>query len=385
VAYSLEMLVIGRVIVGCGIGMASNIVLIFVAEISPPEKRGALVTLNNLFITGGQLVSYLVDSAFSSVPEGWRYMLGLAAVPALIQLLGMIFIVPESPRWLISKQQKEEAVTILQKIRGRAQVDTEIQEIEQSIQLDYGVGWRSLLEPRVRSALVLGVGLQVIQQFLGINTAMYYSASIIKMSGVENDETAIWFSDLVAATNAIFTVIAIFLIDKIGRRCLLLSSMIPTILFLYSLGFSFQARRLDILTDSMAGLVALDSLVLYVAFFAVGLGPIPWAVNSEIYPLKIRSKANSIATMMNWIANLVISMSFLSYIDLVTEAGAFWTYGCIGVVSWFFLYFRLPETMGKTMEQMEKEINKDDTHHTEQFGKNRKYVSVPPGETRGEV
>jgi len=222
----------------------------------------------------------------------------------------------------------------------------------------------------VRPVILLGVSLQLIQQFLGINTAMYYSATIIKMSGVENNETAIWFSDLVAATNAIFTVIAIFLIDRMGRRSLLLSTMIPTILFLFTLGFSFQAKRWNLLTNSVAGLVALDSLVLYVAFFAVGLGPVPWAVNSEIYPLRVRSKANSIATMSNWIANLVISMSFLSYIDLVTETGAFWTYGCIGVLSWIFLYLRLPETMGKTMEQIDNEINK-----TTSFPSTRKVTS----------
>eukprot|EP01125_Pyxidicula_operculata_P022995 TRINITY_DN9745_c0_g1_i1.p1 TRINITY_DN9745_c0_g1~~TRINITY_DN9745_c0_g1_i1.p1 ORF type:complete len:487 (-),score=87.85 TRINITY_DN9745_c0_g1_i1:47-1507(-) len=361
---NIPMLIFGRFVVGAGIGVASNIVPVFVAEISPPDKRGSLVALNNLFITGGQLISYLVDSAFAEVPNGWRYMLGLAAVPALVQLIGMIFLIPESPRWLVGKGRIDEALSITQKIRGTTEVTKEMDEIEQSVRDDSQQDWRAIFDRNMLKTLGLGMSLQIIQQFLGINTAMYYSATIIKMSGVRDNQTAIWFSDLVAATNMIFTIYSIYLIDRIGRRALLLSTMIPTIVCLVLLGFAFYARDNFIMPFSVTGVFALDALVLYVAFFAIGLGPIPWAVNSEIYPLKVRAVGNSIATTMNWVANLIISMSFLSFVNVVTQAGAFWTYAGFGVLAWVYLYYQLPETMGKTMEQIQSELgNTKKTSH----------------------
>jgi len=239
---------------------------------------------------------------------------------------------------------------ILQIIRGEGvNVTDEIKEIEESMLQETG-GWRELFSPAIRPALLVGISLQAFQQFCGINTAMYYSPTILKFAGFKSNSSAIWFSDAVAFTNALFTVVAIWLIDRVGRRKLLLASMTGLIIGLAALGLSFYLH--DRFPD-YTGAMALGSLVFYVAFFAIGMGPIPWTVNSEIYPLSVRGLANGVATTVNWTSNLIVSVTFLTYIGLVTKAGAFWTYAGIGVAGWIFFYFLLPETKGKSIEEIQ--------------------------------
>jgi len=354
-ALNMPMLIVGRFIVGTGIGVAANIVPVYVAEIAPTSHRGSLVTIINLCITTGQFISYLVDSAFVNVPNGWRFMLGLAATPAIIQLIGMIFIVPESPRWMMSAGKTEEAIATLRKIRGEGvNIEAEIQEIQESISTESG-SWKDLFGKSIRPALAIGVALQVFQQLCGINTAMYYSPTILKMAGFKDNATAIWFSDSVALTNALCTLIAVWLIDRVGRRKLLLSSMVGMILGLVLLGFAFFLEgKIAIHT----GFMAVGSLVVYVAFFAIGMGPIPWTVNAEIYPQNVRGLANGVATTVNWSSNLLVSVTFLSYINLVGSAGAFWTYAGLGVVAWILFFFVLPETRGKSIEEIQADFRR---------------------------
>jgi SP family myo-inositol transporter-like MFS transporter 13 len=292
-SWSFVMLLVGRLIVGMGIGVASNIVPVYIAEISPAQSRGALVTVNVLCITFGQFISYLTNSAFSYLPQGWRWMLGIAAVPGAVQLIGLLCVVPESPRWLISKGRDECARNILIKFRPHlSSVDSEIEDIKASLRQESN-SYKELFAPGTRRALVLGVLLQAFQQFAGINTAMYYSATILQMAGYKDPQSAIWLSDAVAFTNALFTIISIVLIDRIGRRKLLFVSLGGTIIGLLCLGVAFFiASNYGI----QIGPFALGSLVVYVMFFAIGMGPVPWTVNSEIFPLKIRSLGNSIGT-----------------------------------------------------------------------------------------
>jgi MFS family permease len=202
----------------------------------------------------------------------------------------------------------------------------------------------------VRPALLVGISLQAFQQFVGINTVMYYSATILFMAGFEERTWAILLSDLVALSNAIFTIVSILLIDRVGRRPLLLSTLVGVVLGLALLGAAFFVKA------GNTGYLALGALIVYVAFFAVGMGPIPWAVNSEIYPLRIRAVANSVATTVNWISNLVVSMTFLTVSEGFTVAGTFWTYGVVAIIAWIFFFFKLPETKGKTMEQIQFEM-----------------------------
>lgn len=356
-------LIVGRFIVGFAIGVAANVVPLYIAEISPAKYRGSLVTINNLCITSGQFISYLVASGFSHVNEGWRYTLGLAAIPALIMFFGMVFIVPESPRWLYLMGQEDEAISILKRIRNTDDVEEEVQEIKES-RVSSGMSqFKSILYDRViRRALLIGCSLQFFQQFCGINTVMYYSASIIKMAGINDNSKAVWFSTAVAGANAVFTVVSLFLIDRVGRRKLLLSTMIGMIAGLLFLGLAFFFSYRD---PKSTGIFAIVSLVLYVAFFATGMGPIPWAVNSEIYPSNFRGIGCGIATTVNWSANLVVSFTFLSYVNAVTPSGAFWTYAGIGIVAWVVIYFILPETKGKSIEQIQQSFsNKSTPTHT---------------------
>jgi len=349
---TLAELLIFRFIVGLGIGVAANVVPVYVAETSPSNIRGSLVTVINLCITSGQFISYLVNSAFVTVNGGWKYMLGLAAVPAILQFIGIIFILPESPRFFLAKNRIEEAKNILKKIRGKENVDLEINEILTGIKEESGGTLKELFQSKaMQRPLFLGVCLQIFQQFCGINTAMYYSATILKMAGFTSDKQAVWFSTLVAFTNAFFTVVALYFIDRVGRRKLLLTTMVGVIFGLAFLGLSFL-DSIKVHFGIYAGYLALASLIFYVAFFAIGLGPIPWAVNAEIYPTHVRGLANGIATTANWSSNLLISITFLSYIKLVSASGAFFTYTAVAVVGFVLFLKILPETKGKTPEEI---------------------------------
>jgi SP family myo-inositol transporter-like MFS transporter 13 len=194
-------------------------------------------------------------------------------------------------------------------------------------------------------------GAQMFQQLCGINTAMYYSPKILQMSGFHENREAILFADAVAFANALFTALAIWLVERVGRRKLLLGTLPGVVLSLIGLGLSF--RETDDGTAS-GPLVALTCLVFYVIFFAPGLGVIPWCVNAEIYPLSVRATAACIATAVNWISNFIVSVTFLSYVELVGADGAFLTYAAIGVVAWCFFYFMLPETQGLTIEEIQQ-------------------------------
>nr|XP_028602301.1 proton myo-inositol cotransporter isoform X2 [Podarcis muralis] len=245
-AQDKETLLAGRVVVGLGIGIASMTVPVYIAEVAPPHLRGRLVTINTLFITGGQFFASVIDGAFSYLPkDGWRYMLGLSAVPAVIQFFGFLFL-PESPRWLIQKGQTQKARRILSLMRGNQTIDEEydsiknnIEEEEKEVGAAGPVICRMLTYPPTRRELIVGCGLQMFQQLAGINTVMYYSATIMQMSGVQDDRLAIWLAAVTAFTNFIFTLVGVWLVEKVGRRKLTLGSLAGTTVALLILAFGF--------------------------------------------------------------------------------------------------------------------------------------------------
>ncbi|XP_074489815.1 proton myo-inositol cotransporter-like isoform X2 [Sebastes fasciatus] len=429
------VLLVGRITIGLGIGIASMTVPVYIAEVSPPHQRGQLVTINSLFITGGQFIASVIDGAFSYMShDGWRYMLGLSVVPAVLQFVGFLFL-PESPRWLLQKGRSQEARQTLSRIRGGQSVDEEYDTITSSIEEEEKKGGglvilRILRHGPTRRALIVGCGLQMFQQLSGINTVMYYSATILQMAGVRDVKQAIWLSAATSATNFVFTLVGVWLVDRVGRRKLTLGSLVGTGLSLTLLavgfllsaqssppislhpvdsqnstcrlygfcelcmldpncGFCYRENGTRVYNSSCVPVnqasedyaawgscsnqteatdspiwaynycptsyswVVLLGLILYLAFFAPGMGTMPWTVNSEIYPLWARSTGNACSAGVNWIFNVLVSLTFLHVAQFLTYYGAFFMYTGLVVLGLLFVQGCLPETQGLQLEDVD--------------------------------
>jgi sugar porter (SP) family MFS transporter len=349
-------LAIGRVVVGVAIGIASFTAPLYISEVSPPAIRGKLVSLNQLMITLGIVVSYLADYGLAD-KEAWRWMFGLAAIPALILLIGLLFV-PESPRWLMSRSQDDQARAVLQRIRESDDVSSELAEIKADLSLQES-GWRELLNPSLRLPLIIGIGLAIFQQFTGINTVIYYAPTIFQLAGLHSASAAILATVGVGVVNVLLTIVALRLLDRVGRRPLLLYGLVGMVISLGVLGAAFLFAS----SSSVVAWLAVISLALYVACFAIGLGPVFWLLISEIYPLKIRGRAMGVATMMNWGSNLIVALTFLSLLHSLGRSATFWLYAVIGIVAWFFVYRLVPETKGRTLEQIDAEWHSVGKNH----------------------
>ncbi|MEL7671837.1 sugar porter family MFS transporter [Methanobacterium sp.] len=343
-------LIAGRIVVGIAIGIASFIAPLYIAEVAPVSIRGALVSLNQLAITVGIVISYLVDFAFAP-SGGWRWMLGLAVVPSIILGIGM-YLMPSSPRWLYSKGRIDKARSVLERIRMTKNVSEEMKEIRASLVCEQECKWSEILDPVVRPALIIGIGLAAFQQLTGINTVIYYAPTILEFAGFQSAAVSILATAGIGMINVIMTVVAISLIDRVGRRPLLLIGLVGMVISLAILGIAFVLPGLS----TSLGLLAVISLMVYVGSFAIGLGPVFWLMISEIYPLRIRGRAMSTATIVNWGTNLVVAITFLSLIQLIGTPGTFWLYSIIGIITWVFVYFLVPETKGKSLEEIEMEL-----------------------------
>ena len=344
-APAITWLVLGRVIVGIAIGVASFTTPLYISEISPVTMRGRFVSFNQIALTSGIVIAYLVDYALSGM-RGWRWMFGLAAVPSALLGIGMAFM-PESPRWLISHGLVDKGRSVLRRIRGIAAVDDEVQDIQQSSAQQSG-SLSELASPSLRPAMVVGIGLALFQQVTGINTVIYYAPTIFQSAGFESVSVAILATTGVGIINVFMTVVALLLLDRVGRRPLLLIGMAGMVVSLGVLGTAFLFPHLPVLRWVAAG-----SLMLYVGSFAVGLGPVFWLLISEIYPVKIRGLAMSIATVANWGANLLVALTFLTFVQVLGRPGTFWLYGLVGIGAWIFAYILVPETKGRSLEDIE--------------------------------
>ena len=348
IAGGVGLLVIARVVIGLAIGVASAIPPVHISEVAPPDIRGGLVTFFQLAVTIGILVAYLVGLAFTDVNEGWRWMLGLGAVPALVMALGVLRL-PESPRWLVMQGDTEGAREALSTIRtgGGEAINAEVTEIQGGLDTEESGSWRDLLQPVVKAALVVGIGLAILQQITGINTVIYYAPTIIQQAGINSDSSAILAALGVGVVNVLMTVVALRLLDRAGRRTLLFIGVSGMSFSLFLLGAAFLGS-----TGTVTSVIAILSLMLFVSSFAISLGPIFWLLNAEIYPLNVRGKAASAGTMTNWFFNFLVSLTFLPLIDLLTQSGAFWFYGLIGLVTLWFCWRFVPETKGRSLEQI---------------------------------
>jgi sugar porter (SP) family MFS transporter len=349
-APSVAFIIFGRFLLGLGVGLASMIVPLYIAEIAPAERRGALVSLNQLMITIGILLSYIVGVIFTPI-EGWRYMFGVALIPALILGIGM-FMLPESPRWLFEHGQTAKARTVLSRSRSPEEVDQEFREMEEIKNLEEEqarVSYKELLAPYVRPALIIGIGLAIFQQVTGINTVIYYAPTILQNVGFSEGGAIAATAVGVGLVNVGFTILAVRIIDRAGRRPLLIIGLIGMIISLTLLGLVFALGA----TSGAAGLLATVCLGLYIASFAISLGPVFWLMISEIYPLRIRGTAMSVASIANWGSNWLVALTFPVLLATFGGAGSFWLFAGLGIVAWFFVYFRVPETKGRSLEEIE--------------------------------
>ena len=339
-------LIVARLVAGTAIGIASFVAPLYISEIAPVEIRGKLVSINQVALTSGIVISYLIDYAFAG-SQAWRWMFALAVIPAAVFGIGLVFI-PDSPRWLVSRGHTDRARAVLKRIRGPDQVNGELREIQHSVAQQKG-DWSELLSPLLRPAMVVGVGLAIAQQITGINTVIYYAPTIFKFAGMSSASVAILASVGVGGVNVALTLLAMQLIDRVGRRPLLLVSLAGMALSLFALGLAFS---LPLLSGSL-GWIAVASLMVYVGSFAVGLGPVFWLMLSEIYPLRIRGRAMSVGTVANWTANLIVALSFLTLTEVLGKPATFCLYGVVSIGAWLFALFLVPETKGKTLEEIE--------------------------------
>ncbi|KAI2611090.1 general substrate transporter, partial [Hypoxylon fragiforme] len=384
-SYSVSNMVLGRSIVGIAVGAASFVTPLYIAELAPPTYRGRLITMNVLSITLGQVVAYVIGWIFAEHGDpstGWRWMVGLGALPAALQC-ALILFMPETPRWLVKAGRSTEAGRIVQKTLGSDKtsyrlVDSVVKGIEREIREEQGraeltdnggkhrfQGWHELLSvPRNRRALIIACLLQGLQQLCGFNSLMYFSATIFTMLGFPIPTLT---SLTVAATNFVFTVLALFLIDQIGRRRILLYSIPFMVCGLLLAAFGFSSIKLPSgdaslgdhvpATDDMsspssqnAAVIILISIMIYVASYALGLGNVPW-MQSELFPLGVRSLGSGLATATNWIANFIVGLTFLPLMELMSPSVTFSLYGLVCAFGWFAIWKIYPETAGLTLEE----------------------------------
>jgi sugar porter (SP) family MFS transporter len=355
-------LLISRLYLGLAIGVSSFATPLYIAEISPTKIRGTLVSMFQLLITVGILAAYVSDSllANDNNPESWRPMFYVGVIPAIILFAGMYFL-PETPRWLMNKGKKEEARKILQRIEDPALVEQTMQNMQDEIQKDSEqTSWKELFKPWLRNALIIAVGIMFFQQFIGINTVIYYSPEIFLRAGFDGNRAAILASVSVGVINVLFTILSLFLIDRIGRRKLFFigTSGICVSLILMGLCFVFSNALGD-----FAKWALVISMLCYIAFFAVSLGPLAWLIISEVFPLKVRGLGSSIGSLSNWAFNTLVVWTFFKMIngfdrlfggntDLGT-ASAFWLFALIGILALIWGYFFVPETKGISLEKIE--------------------------------
>lgn len=423
-------LVLGRVLVGLGVGMASMIVPTYLAECAPTSIRGRIIAINSLLITGGQVIAYTVDAAFYSLPHGWRWMVLAGGVPALVQLVGLFYL-DESPRWLVSRGRHSSARHVLGRIYPFASaeaISNQIQHIEQS--LNGGLAPAALPAPSSsastggkasnlkkqlsalwfdrgnRKALLLSCGLQAAQQLVGANSILYFSSRLLLMAGFKTNPNAAAIS--IAVANLLGTAIALRLVDRIGRRRLLLNATAAATIALACLAIALSQIDTGDVTDS-EGVASADAhppagpwayislfavstgtrqqlawppltlpipaqMVFFLFFYALGLGIVPWLVQSEVFSGDVRGVGGGLATATNWTCNLIISATYLDLVRgkclqtgrgcklccrsrhpflVVTPAGSFGLFAGVGAATWLFAYLQLPELSGVSINDVQ--------------------------------
>lgn len=354
----LTSFIIYRIIGGVGVGMASMLSPMYIAEMAPAEKRGGLVSWNQFAIVFGMLIVYFVNYAIALQGDeqwiadtGWRLMFLSETVPAIV-FLCLLFFVPKSPRWLMMKGLEDKAVVIIEKITGDA---IKTREEVTSIKASLEGGHKGKLFSYGKTVVFIGIILSIFQQFVGINVVLYYAPEIFRNMGSATD-TALLQTIIVGIINISFTVVAIFTVDKFGRKPLQIIGSLGMAVSMVTLGMSFYLEQM--------GMLALVAMLCYVASFAMSWGPICWVLLAEIFPNKIRGQAMAIAVAAQWISNYLVSWTFpmmdksTFLVENFHHGFAYWIYALMAVLSAFFMWKFVPETKGKTLEEMEQLFHK---------------------------
>ncbi len=349
------VLVVGRLLVGFGVGVASVAAPLYAAELAPSRVRGRMVSLYQLAITIGIFVAYFADYLLINGNK-WRAMLGISAIPGVLLVLAILPL-PDSPRWYVKMGRHDDARGALAKVEPHADIDAELAGIEELNATEAAGSWREVFASQWRRPLVIGVLLAVLQQFTGINAIIYYADKIFAAAGFSTPGSqslaTLW---AIGAVNVVATFVAVAWVDRFGRRPLLLIGSVGMGVSLIVVGAMFE-----VLGDhpssggstSVTGVVTLIALVTFIASFAFSLGPVVWTIINEIYPSHMRGRAVAVATAANWFAAWLVSQFFLSLVGLITEAGTFWLFAGFCAVTFVFVSRFVPETKGKTLEEVE--------------------------------
>ena len=364
-APTFTQFVLYRLLGGIGMGMASTLAPMYIAEVSPAAMRGRMVSLNQLTIVLGilfaQLVNYLILNSHP-IPQGimgdallntwngqtgWRWMFAAEAVPAFIFMVWMLFV-PRSPRWLVKKSRDEDARKVLSKVGGDEYADEALKHIEDTLGTDQkSAGFSELLAPNIRKILLIGLTLAVYQQWCGINVIFNYASDIFKAAGYEM-EGILFNLVVIGTTNLLFTFVGMKLVDSLGRKPLLLAGSIGLGMAHILIGWCYYAN--------ISGLYVFIFALAAVACFAATLGPVLWVVISEIFPNRIRGMAMSLAVLSLWIANFILSFTFPILKEALGSAYTFWIYAAICAMGVLFVQTSIPETKGKTLEEIEQTL-----------------------------
>lgn len=351
-APNLEVILFGRLFIGIAIGIGSYTAPLYIAEAAPFERRGALVTLNQLMITLGILLSYCINYIFANTHGSWRWMFAIGIIPAILLGIGMIFL-PESPRWLVMNNRIDQARKTLQYLRAKKSVDHEIEEIKDSLQLK-NAKVRDLFAPWLRSVLFVGLFLGFLQQAVGINTIIYYAPTFFTMAGFHTVSSSILATIGVGVINVAATIFAIRHLDTLGRRPLLFVGLVGMAVSLFILSFAFHTH----LHAATLRWLAVASVFLYITCFAFSLGALLWIIVAEIFPLEIRGVGMSFAVATSWFWNLLISSTFLTLLDKIGPSNTFMLYGIVSIIGLLCSYLWIPETKGISLELIENNIRK---------------------------
>jgi len=356
------VLVVGRLTVGFGVGVASVAAPIYAAEHAPTKWRGRFVSTYQLAITIGIFLAYLVDQALTNTDD-WRLMLGVSAVPAVLLVLVMLPM-PDTPRWLMKAGRRKDAAASLHKVRPEVDTDAALDAIAHQNEIDGdGASWREVFARSLRKPLMVGVGLAVFQQITGINAIIYYSDKIFAAAGfatpADQAAASTW---AIGGVNVLATLIAVAYVDRFGRRPLLLCGLVGMAASLTTVGIAFLSLD-DVKTGAdavssgstatTAGVVTLVALVVFIASFAFSLGPVVWTVINEIFPTRVRGRAVAAATAVNWFAAFLVSEFFLTLLDAIGSSGTFWLFAFFCATAFVWVWRKVPETKGRTLEEIQ--------------------------------